>query len=103
VTTVVQTYIYFYTIAFGVVMGMGAVFDGTVWVNMYGRLNQGSIRGFVATALVAGTSIGPLVFGVSYDYLDSYNPSIWLAIGLAATALILALMVKKPVREVAMA
>lgn len=91
--------LYIYATAFGVAMGMGSVFDGTVWVNLYGRLNQGAIRGFVATALVAGTSIGPLVFGVSYDYLGSYNPAIWIGIALSALAMSLATIVQKPTRE----
>jgi hypothetical protein len=38
-----------YTIAFGIFLGFGSVFDGTVWVNLFGRRHQGAIRGFVAT------------------------------------------------------
>jgi len=40
--------LFLYTAAYGVFMG--SVFDGTVWVNLFGRQHQGSIRGFVATA-----------------------------------------------------
>lgn len=85
-----------YSAAFGVFMGVGSVFDGTVWVNLFGRQHQGAIRGFVAMAGVMGTSIGPFVFGLSYDYLGSYNPSLWLGIGLALIAFVCALLVKKP-------
>ena len=53
-----------YALAFGFFMGIGSVFDGTVWATLFGRKHQGTIRGFVATALVAGTSIGPITFGL---------------------------------------
>lgn len=88
-----------YTAAYGVFMGVGSVFDGTVWVNLFGRQHQGAIRGFVATAGVMGTSIGPFIFGLSYDYFGSYNASLWLGIVLAMFASILALIVKKPDRS----
>ena len=91
--------LFLYTLAFAVMMGMGSVFDGTVWVNLFGRQHQGAIRGFVATAGVMGTSIGPIIFGMSYDYLGSYNPALWLGIGLSLVALVLALIVKKPVHR----
>lgn len=88
-----------YTMAYGVFMGVGSVFDGTVWVNLYGRQHQGAIRGFVATATVTGTSIGPFVFGFAYDNLGSYTPALILGIGLAFTALFFAMIAKKPIRK----
>ncbi len=88
-----------YTAAYGVFMGVGAVFDGTVWVNLFGRRHQGAIRGFVATAGVMGTSIGPFVFGLSYDHFGGYNAALWLGIVLALLASVLALIVKNPDRS----
>ncbi len=84
-----------YTVGFGVFMGVGSVFDGSVWVMLFGRQHQGAIRGFVATTTVIGTSIGPLVFGLTFDHLGSYAPALWLGIGLAVVAILLALIVKK--------
>lgn len=91
--------LFVYAAAFGVFMGMGSVFDGTVWVNLFGRQHQGAIRGFVATAGVMGTSVGPIIFGLSYDYMGGYIPALWIGIGLSAIALVLALIVKKPTRR----
>lgn len=91
--------LFVYAAAFGVFMGMGSVFDGTVWVNLFGRQHQGAIRGFVATAGVMGTSVGPIIFGLSYDYMGGYMPALWIGIGLSAIALVLALIVKKPTRR----
>ncbi len=93
--------LFVYTAAYGVFMGLGSVFDGTVWVNLFGRQHQGAIRGFVATTGVMGTSIGPIIFGLSYDYLDSYTPALWLGVSLSMIALVLALIVKAPVRRTA--
>lgn len=88
--------LFLYTVSFGVFMGVGSVFDGTVWVNLFGRRHQGAIRGFVATAGVMGTAIGPFVFGLSYDYLGSYDVALWSGVALSAAALVGALLVKKP-------
>ncbi|TVR21093.1 MAG: hypothetical protein EA396_09175 [Anaerolineaceae bacterium] len=85
-----------YTVAYGVMMGSGAVFDGTVWVNLFGRRNQGAIRGFVAMTGVTGTALGPVIYGLSYDYLGGYDAGAMLGIGLAAIALIGGLLVKMP-------
>lgn len=85
-----------YSLMFGLFMSIGSVFDGTVWVTLYGRLHQGAIRGFVATAGVMGTAIGPLVYGVSYDYLGNYEPASWLGIILALLLLVSSLVVKRP-------
>jgi nitrate/nitrite transporter NarK len=91
--------LFVYTLAFGIFMGIGSVFDGTVWVNMFGREHQGAIRGFVATAGVIGAAIGPIVFGVAYDHLGSYNPSIWLGIVLAMIIMVSGLLVKLPTQN----
>jgi sugar phosphate permease len=88
-----------YAGAFGLVMGMGGVFDGAVWANLFGRLHLGSIRGFVATTVVAGTAAGPILFGISYDTLGSYTPVLWLGMALTAVPLVLSLFVDKPRRK----
>lgn len=85
-----------YALAFGFTMGNGGVFDGSVWTNLFGRLHQGAIRGFVSTAMVMGTALGPVMFGISYDLSGSYTPVLLLGIGLAIIPLILSFFVKLP-------
>ncbi len=85
-----------YVLMFGLMMGSGAAFDGAVWTNLFGRAHQGSIRGFVTTSLVAGTSIGPVLFGLSYDWLGGYAPILWLATAACVIAGIAAPMVRLP-------
>ena len=88
--------ILFYTVAIGVMMGVGSVFDGTVWVNLFGRQNQGAIRGFVATAGVMGTAAGPIIFGLAFDNTGQYHVAQWIGIGLALLILTSALLVRLP-------
>lgn len=84
-----------YAAAFGIFMGVGSVFDGSVWVALFGRQHQGAIRGFVATTTVIGTAIGPVVFGLAFDNLGSYNAALWSGIVLALVAILFAFTVKK--------
>lgn len=62
-----------YAVVFGIVISLGTMFDSTVWADLFGRVHHGAIRGFVMTALVFGTSIGPFLYGLSYDLTGSYN------------------------------
>lgn len=89
-----------YAAAFGIAMGVGSVFDGSVWVTLYGRQHQGAIRGFVATVTVIGTAIGPVVFGLAFDNLGSYTAALWLGVVLTFAAIVAALIVKKPVKHI---
>ncbi len=87
-----------YALSFGMVIGIGYVFDGAVWPNLFGREFQGEIRGFVFAALVIGSAIGPALFGFSYDYAGGYSPVLWLGAGLSAIVLALSFMVRAPQR-----
>lgn len=93
-----QILLWVYAISFGMMMGGGGVFDGAVWVNLFGRKYQGSIRGFISTALVTGTAIGPILFGLSLDVMGSYNPVLWLGVALSTVSLIGALIAPLPKR-----
>ena len=88
-----------YAVCFSMVIGTGVVFDGSVWANIFGREHLGAIRGFVSTALVISTSVGPVMFALSYDLFGSYNVILWVAIGLTAVPLILAPVVKLPAQK----
>ncbi len=85
-----------YAISFGLVMGVGGVFDGAVWANLFGRQYQGSIRGFVFTAGVIGSAIGPAIFGLSFDYAGGYAFALWMGAFLCGLAIILSLLAPEP-------
>ena len=85
-----------YAISFGLVMGVGGVFDGAVWANLFGRQYQGSIRGFVFTAGVIGSAIGPAIFGLSFDYAGGYAFVLWIGAFLCGLAIVLSLLAPEP-------
>lgn len=88
-----------YAALFGVVMALGSTFDGVVWADLFGRMHHGAIRGFVTTALVAGTALGPIIYGLSYDLLGSYSPIMWFGGGLMLLPLIFSFFVNRPSRK----
>lgn len=91
-----QYLIFIYALGFGLVMGGGGVFDGAVWANLFGRKYHAAIRGFVTTAMIASSAVGPIIFGVSFDYFDGYTPALWLGVVLSVMVGIGALLVKNP-------
>ena len=89
-----------YAAAFGVVLGSGGVLDSTVLANVFGRLHQGAIRGFAFTIVVTGTAIGPILFGLSYDYLGSYNPILIAGIVISIIPFVLSFFTPLPTHDV---
>ncbi len=88
-----------YAMASGLGLGIGYVFDGAVWTNMFGRRFQGEIRGFVFSAGIIGSAIGPALFGLSFDYAGGYQPALALGALLAIVVMLLALLTPQPKRR----
>ncbi|MFO8148971.1 MAG: MFS transporter [Trueperaceae bacterium] len=59
--------------------GMHTSLEGNVFAHYFGRRHIGAIRGQVATAMVVGSSIGPLVFAFGHDLTGTYAPVMLLA------------------------
>jgi cyanate permease len=72
--------IFIFSILMGFMKGTGNTFDGAVWANLYGRKYLGEIRRFVATFFAGSTALGPVLFGLSYDYTGSYSAVLWFGI-----------------------
>ena len=47
-----------------------------VWINYYGRTNQGAIRGVAMAAAVVAAACGPLPLAVSWDRTGSYSAAL---------------------------
>ena len=62
-----------------------------VWVNYYGRGNQGVIRGAAMSAMILAAAIGPLPLAMSNDRLGTYGPVLvaYAIIPLLSMALVL--------------
>lgn len=67
-----------YSILHGLFNAFNLVGIGVLWPNYFGRKHLGSIRGMATTAVVIGSSLGPLPFGGFYDTFGSYNEAIML-------------------------
>lgn len=63
-------------------LGMtGSIFRSTatvVWINYYGRMNQGAVRGVAWSMMILASALGPLPVAMSIDYFGSYNPVLCL-------------------------
>lgn len=59
--------------------GMYTSLEGNVFAQSFGRRHIGAIRGQVATAMVVGSAIGPLVFAFGHDLTGTYAPVMLLA------------------------
>ena len=59
----------------------GSIFRSTatvVWINYYGRMNQGAVRGVAWSMMILASALGPLPVAMSIDYFGSYNPVLYL-------------------------
>lgn len=81
---------------YGCAQGLMTVLAGTAWARFFGRRHLGRIRGVALTAAVASSSAGPLVMGVSADYLGSFTPALWGFAVLAAAIGVAGFWVRRP-------
>jgi MFS family permease len=82
---------------YGVAQGLMSIVSATGWTRYFGRAHLGKIRGRSLTAAVAGSSLGPLLMGVSDDTLGSFTPAFYGFAALAASVAIACLWAKPPV------
>ncbi|WP_022793034.1 MFS transporter [Marinococcus halotolerans] len=87
-------------IIFGVLWGIAHGFErivlSIVWPNYFGPRHLGSIKSIAQTVMVIGSALGPLPFGIFYDWFNNYTAILWLMMLLPATALVFALLSPKP-------
>lgn len=90
-------------VAFGIFWGFVSGFErivlNIVWPNYFGREYLGSIKGLAQTVMVVGSALGPLPFGLFYDWLGGYQEIILLTILFPVIAVILALLSPQPKYE----
>ncbi len=67
---------FFLGVLMGLTSGMFRVIDSTIWAKYFGRLHLGSIKGAAMISIIGCTALGPYILGLSFDYLDSYNPAL---------------------------
>lgn len=67
-------------IVYALLLGLhGSILRSTaqvVWINFYGRENQGAVRGAAWSAMILASAIGPLPLAFSIDHYNSYRPAL---------------------------
>ncbi len=91
--------------AFAILSGLhGAILRtaGTiVWVNFYGRQNQGVIRGAAMSAMILAAAIGPMPLAMSNDTFGTYDPVLVAYVLIPLFSMWLVLTAKRPIRTAA--
>ena len=83
----------------GLAMGCVSTVSGSLWPELFGREKLGAIRGWIQPIMVAGSAVGPIVFGVLLDRADgAIGPMLAASFGYYAFALVLGLIfaLKRP-------
>jgi MFS family permease len=88
-----------FALCMGVGQGLLGAVQSTLWVRYYGRLHLGKIRGSIATASVAASSLGPFIMGTTFDIFGSYNVSLWLFLAILLPLIIAAPFATPPVTQ----
>jgi MFS family permease len=70
-----------------------------IWLNYYGRKNQGGIRGIMMSVMILAAAVGPLPMALSIDHFKSYDIALiaFITIPLLAASLV---WTAKPPRRV---
>ena len=86
--------------AYAIFMGaQGSIFRsaGTVvWINYYGRVHQGAVRGMAWSVMILASALGPLPLALSIDHFGSYNPALWLFLALPVFSAIAVMTAQGP-------
>lgn len=91
---------FIYAIVMGWSVGGMFTIEGVIWSSYFGRAAFGAIYGSAMTILLTGITLGPLVAGLSFDLLGSYQAA--FAIFGAAYAICAALIfISRPPRPAA--
>ena len=69
-----------------------------VWVNYYGRENQGVIRGVALSVMIFAAAIGPLPLALANDYWGRYDAALAFFTLVPLLSMALVLTAKRPLR-----
>lgn len=67
---------------FGAGQGILLAVGNVIWVRYFGRIHLGAIRGTAWCCMVAGSGCGPLLMGVARDIWGTFDPALYLFLGL---------------------
>lgn len=85
-----------FAIVWGFMLGIERVTLSVVWPNYFGRQYLGSITGISMAFMVVGSALGPLPFGLFYDFFGGYEEVLWGIMIFPLLGIIAALLANPP-------
>lgn len=84
---------------FGAAKGALTLIRPAYVASLYGRARYASIAGALAGPVVAANALGPVAAGLAHDRLGSYEPILWVFVGLSAGSVGAALLIRRDGEE----
>lgn len=92
-----------FLILFAVLQGVFVAFNGVstnvLWADYYGPAYLGKIRGVAMSAMVIGSALGPLPYGVAFDFFGGYTEILLVSVLLPVLASIAMFVSPAPTLE----
>jgi len=83
-------------LAFGLAQGFIAGVGPPTIARYFGRAHHGAIRASVTLFGVAGTGLGPIMLGMSFDRLGSFRPGLGVFVGMCVPLILGGMMLHRP-------
>lgn len=80
----------------GIIVSSVIVSHGVIIPNYFGRQHLGSIQGITMTVTVLASALGPLPFGITYDYFGGYTEIIMAMSAFPLIAVVTSFLAVKP-------
>jgi MFS family permease len=90
---------YAYAVVWGLSLGGSAVLVQLIWPYYFGRLSLGTIRGLAWPMQMMANAVGPLIAGLVYDNLGSYQYAFIFFAAVSLLSVVWMLLVRTPHRS----
>ena len=88
------TSIWLFAALFGMANGAGTLARAALVADTFGAGHYGSINGAMATLIAVVQTVAPLGAGALHDAFGSYNPVLWVLVGVSSLAALLVVQVQ---------
>ncbi|ANU23747.1 MFS transporter [Planococcus donghaensis] len=88
-----------FAVVWGFMLGIERVTLSVVWPNYFGRQYLGSITGISMAFMVVGSALGPLPFGLFYDFFGGYKEVLWAIMIFPLLGIVAALLANPPEKK----
>src|SRR3972149_5240939 len=91
--------LYLFAFCFGVGWGNQAVLRFSLIPEVFGMASLGLVMGILGVAESVAATFGSYFAGYIFDVFGSYQLVFWMGIGISATGILLAWLLKPPIRK----